>query len=254
MSTEIAVVAGDVVGPEPTLQELAAAANREHEEGCRAARGALVHWLNAGEALLAAKKRIGWGEWTDWLVANFDGPPSMAKYYVRIATYRPQIESAGITSVEQARLYVRGLPPITRNHTGQGYGEEYRAQAAALREAGASFREIGRLLGVSSTTVQKWLDPKLEQRQKKRSAEWRIRKRREAEAKREAERQGRIKRAVRKAGAATAEAWAMAERFQDVLAQAQDEAQDHEAREALARAGVHYRRMRDEIVRALGVQ
>ena len=46
---------------------------------------------------------------------------------------------------------------------------------------------------------------------------------------------------------------AVEQRMQDVLAQAQRETQDSEAREALSRAGVHYRKMRDEIVRALGI-
>lgn len=76
----------------------------------------------------------------------------------------------------------------------------------------------------------------------------------ELRAAREQAKAAEIKRAVRKAGAATAEAWAMAERFQDVIAQAQDETQDSEARAALSRAGEHYRKMRDEIVKALGVQ
>jgi len=45
----------------------------------------------------------------------------------------------------------------------------------------------------------------------------------------------------------------MGESFQDVLGQAHREEDDREAREAWARAGEHYRKMRDEIVRALGV-
>jgi hypothetical protein len=59
---------------------------------------------------------------------------------------------------------------------------------------------------------------------------------------------------VRKAGAGLAEAYAMAERMQDVIGQAEREAGTREARAALREAGAHYRRMRDEIVRALGVE
>lgn len=62
----------------------------------------------------------------------------------------------------------------------------------------------------------------------------------------------RAKRTVRKAGGAIAEAWAMSERMQDVLGQAHREAEDMDARRALSEAGTHYRRMRDEVVRALG--
>lgn len=82
------------------------------------------------------------------------------------------------------------------------------------------------------------------------------RRRRDREAREALKRQRQekaIKQAVRKAGAATAEAWAMAERLQDVLAQAQRETTDNEARRALSLAGEHYRLMRDKIVLALGV-
>lgn len=85
---------------------------------------------------------------------------------------------------------------------------------------------------------------------------WKNRKARQraaGEALKLVERDQAIKRAVRKHGGARAEAYAMAERMQDVLAQAQRETEDRDARRALSEAGVHYRRMRDEIVRALGV-
>lgn len=45
----------------------------------------------------------------------------------------------------------------------------------------------------------------------------------------------------------------MAERMQDVLGRAHSESTDPEGRRALSVAGEHYRKMRDEIVRALGV-
>jgi hypothetical protein len=63
----------------------------------------------------------------------------------------------------------------------------------------------------------------------------------------------KVRRAARKAGGALAEAYAVAERMQDTIAQAHREATDREAREALALAGEHHRKMRDQIVRALGV-
>lgn len=50
-----------------------------------------------------------------------------------------------------------------------------------------------------------------------------------------------------------AELYANCERMQDVLAQARREATSMEARRALAGAEQHYREMRDDVVRALGV-
>lgn len=97
------------------------------------------------------------------------------------------------------------------------------------------------------------LPPEPSPRQPGRQAEW-ARRRREAEAAlaREHERR-QIKRALRSAGKALSEAYAAAERMQDVIAQAHREASDREVRRALSVAGEHHRKMRDEIVRALGV-
>lgn len=53
--------------------------------------------------------------------------------------------------------------------------------------------------------------------------------------------------------AALSEAYSMSERMSRVLAQARDEATSDEARKALDAATGHYHRMRDDIVRALGV-
>jgi hypothetical protein len=80
------------------------------------------------------------------------------------------------------------------------------------------------------------------------------RRRAERRALKEQKRRRATKRAVRKAGAATQEAYAMAERFQDVIAQAQREGDDPERSQALAAAAEHFRKGRDEIVRALGVE
>lgn len=47
--------------------------------------------------------------------------------------------------------------------------------------------------------------------------------------------------------------YADSEKMQDLLGQAHREATDKAQREALANAGSHYRAMRDEIVKAMGV-
>lgn len=97
------------------------------------------------------------------------------------------------------------------------------------------------------------LPPEPSPRQPGRQAEW-ARKRRETEAALARDRERtKIRRALRTASKPLADAYAMAERMQDVLGQAHREATDRQAREHLARAGQHYRAMRDEIVHALGI-
>lgn len=67
------------------------------------------------------------------------------------------------------------------------------------------------------------------------------------------ERQRAAKRAAWKARGAIKDLYAATEKMQDTLGQAHGEATDREAREALSLAGEHYRKMRDEIYRALAV-
>jgi hypothetical protein len=79
--------------------------------------------------------------------------------------------------------------------------------------------------------------------------------RQEAEAALARERERRaIKSALKVAkGKAVSELYVMVERMQDVIAQAQHETEDREARAALSRMGALQRQAHDEVVRALGV-
>lgn len=221
-----------------TLAELAAEANREARLAEEAAQTAVRHWVNAGEALLKVKAQIPASEWVPWLASNFEASPNWGQFCVRLATYRHVVEAEGVSSVRQARVLIRGLPAIER-------GVEINArreQALELRDAGMTYRAIADALGCSLSSVQKWCNPRTRDRMKARKREWAAVRRRML-----AERQaGRV-------GGGIAEAYAMAERMQDVLGRAHAEATDLEARRALSLAGEHYRKMRDEIVRALGV-
>lgn len=244
---------GEILGAESPLAELAATANREHALVVQAGVSMVEHAIAAGEALAAIRERTPEGEWHPWVDEYFHGGRTTAKAYMRIAFHRDRIRTQGITSVAKATLYLRGLNgphPTGRRRT---YSDAVRAEAQRLHASGTPVGDIGRLLDVPSTTVRVWLSPEYEAR----SREYQRRSRERQKARRlraqEADAARAIKRAVRKAGAATQEAWAMAERMQDVLAQAQRETEDRQAREALSRAGEHYRKMRDEIVRALGV-
>jgi HAMP domain-containing protein len=68
-----------------------------------------------------------------------------------------------------------------------------------------------------------------------------------------AQRRDEARNAARVRGDVTAEVYAMAERFGDLLAQWHRETGDSATRGHLAEATAHYHKMRDEIVRALGV-
>ncbi len=67
------------------LEELAALANRAHRESLGTVHSGLTHAVLAGLVLLEAKGRCRHGEWGDWLAAHFEGDPSTARRYMKVA-------------------------------------------------------------------------------------------------------------------------------------------------------------------------
>lgn len=253
--TSVELVRSEFVAPEPTLDELAATINREHEAVVGALESALVHAIRAGEALMLAQRACPSGSWLRWIHENFGGRQAVANGYMRLAENKDAIYArfGPEATQKEALLYLRGLPRNGAWATSRRLPEGLREEVLRLHAEGMANVTIARLLDLYPSTVARWINPDLARRdyenRKRKAAE----RRAAQEALRQKEREQAIKRAVRKAGVATQEAWTMAERMQDVLAQAQRETEDREARRALSKAGEHHRKMRDEIVRALGV-
>lgn len=233
-----------------TLEELASIANREHSLAELAAQTVLQHAIAAGEALIAAREIVPPGEWSRWLDQNFQATQSVAYGYIRVATHKENIPE-GTTGVKPALAVLSGYPQARGPFMVEREQPEKRAEAIRMHnESDLSSQEIARRLNERPGTVWRWLNPAAAAR-KQRASE--TKRRKAAKALREQEREREIKRAVRKAGAALAEAYSMAERMGAVLDQAVNEAADEEAHEALTEAIRYRNKMRDQIVRALGV-
>jgi hypothetical protein len=237
----------------PTLADLAAIANREHAAVQEAGATMVQHAIAAGEALLAAREQCEPGRWLDWCADNFSHSYGTVTLYMRIAKYRGVLEALDgppVTSLVRARELLVGVGngPGAGFHGAAGYPKEVKEAAARMRDDGMSMWAISQTLCVNYGTVKEWFNPELVAKRREATN----RRRRAILEAREAKRQAAVKRAVSKAGGAVAATYSLAERMQDALGQAEREASDSEARQALARAGMHYRRMRDEIVRALG--
>jgi DNA-binding transcriptional ArsR family regulator len=234
-----------------SLSELADEANREHGHVVEAGAAMVEHAIRAGEALLAAQQQCEPKQWTAWLTEHWAAARVTALIYMRLARHQDEIRAQGFTSVITARRHLTMIqaPGAPSKHGWKNPPTWVTDEAHKLRAEGLSYAEISRRLEVPWATIRYWLDPELTEKArlaaKKRRAERR--------AEREREKQREIKRAARRAGSGLAEAYAMAERMQDVIGRAHAEATDREVRASLARAGEHYRRMRDDIVRALGV-
>lgn len=252
MTAVTVVKSGEVLEPgQRSLSELAEEIRREHRAFVAAGEAMLSHAICAGAALLQARARGVWRDsgWVNWLEDTVGIHQSTGANYMRFAHYAAELRAAGIKSNGEARLYLRGLVGPTRSSGGKALPAEVQNEARRLVTAGLSARAAARLLGISDNAVLKYTNPAYAERERERNRVARDRRRVE----RDRARRRKIERAAKRAGGALAEAYAMAERMQDVLGQAHGEATDREAREALSKAGAYYRKMRDEIVRALGV-
>lgn len=239
----------DVIS-EPTLEDLATVALREHQAVQVAISDALTHALLVGEALLSVRRQLSGIQWTRWISTSVpEIQLSQAQVYMRLARYREIVADAGVSNLDQAKQLLVGLPSTNHRGRGRPASPEVMAQAVQLVEEGLKPKAVAAMLGVSENRVRRWTDAEAVERQQERHRRRRDRMRVQAE-------ETRVRAArelARKRGGGIAKAYSLAEQMQDALGQAHGEADSQEARSALAVAGEHYRQMRDEIVRALGL-
>ncbi len=130
----------------PQLQDLAATANREHDAVGSAMREGLGHALAAGAALTEAKHRVE-GPWREWCETNLDFHHTTASWYVRIYTYRDELEAAGANSFKGAMRVLRQGEHSTRLSTPEV------KRVYALLAAGVPQTEIARKVGRSKQAI-----------------------------------------------------------------------------------------------------
>lgn len=73
------------------LARLAACANEAHDKVAGAIQQAVLHALEAGQALLAAKRLCPKGAWTAWLKDHFRASVRTAQGYMRLAVHWNQV-------------------------------------------------------------------------------------------------------------------------------------------------------------------
>lgn len=143
---------------EASLQELADIANSEHFQVATAITAALGHAILAGHALNAAAEQIPFGEWQEWLKANFHAHVATGNLYMRFARHEKELLENGITSIRLARPFVRQHALLGRevNRNPRAVSDEERGDMQKLRKSGKTLEEIALLYGVSSSTV--WIE------------------------------------------------------------------------------------------------
>ncbi len=261
----------EVVGPEPTLEELGSVptdelgtrAFSEHLGLDAALAEAVERAICAGRFLTEARLRCEAGGvgWFDWLHENFgpgydhfstrDSREAVANFYIRVSFNAEKLRAANLPSLSTARIYMRNnrlMGPWTKHRGNRALGPGIAEEARALCVSGLTMEEAAAALGIAKSTVHRYVTPGQAEKQREAGRRSKARKR----AAEVALREKRAREAARKLKGARYEAYAMAERMQDVLGQAHDESTDRQARGDWAIAGEHYRKMRDAIVRAVG--
>ena len=233
-----------LVTTEPTLEELAATANKEHRLCERASLNLLLHAVRAGDALVQVRDRVPQGEFEAWIRDHFVATSRTARTYMRVSLYREEIE--GAESLAEAWRRVQYLPWPWHPGRGQVLPVELRDEALRLRKEGHTQSAVAEELGVHLNTVRRWERPDYFNERNRRA----YRRRREAELE---DRRASRDRAVRKIGGSMAESYSRIRLALDSLQAAHDEATDREVKAACGAAMAKLHGAEDEIVKALGI-
>lgn len=233
------------------LVDLAAVINEEHALTYYAVMDALEHAILCGEALIEAKKQVPDGQWTKWIEGNLEMGSGAVSRYVRIATYREHLLAANDRprSLNAAITYLKAIE-APRLVSGSGRKPTFDVdEARRLRELGVTYREIGKMLGVSDQAVQQQLKPDQRRRKMRQNAADKSRRRAEA---RVAD-QERVDQEVANIGGDIAGAYILLRRcevvFEKVIAEV-----DMERGQALQPALQAVRRAMDVVTNIFGVK
>lgn len=246
-STELEVVHGDVVGTDWTglsVDELAAAANAEHEATRLSHAEAVDHAIRCGEALNELRFRITKSEWAEWARTHIHVSAFQLGVYMRLARHKELIRQHEVTSIKQgARLLARAGATVMPART----DPVLRAEAERLRGEGYTFSAIGRELGVSPATARMLVrDIGEDMREKSRRAQ---KRRQVAQAAKNAERR-RLART--KGGPNLSAAYEHVRKALERLEAATLDEQDKAARQAISTAMHRIYEGEDAIIRAIG--
>lgn len=103
------------------LGELAAIANKFHEQVEESGRSMLQAAWNAGQALLNAKVLCEHGDWIPWVEANFHGSLRTAQVYMQLANAQTSAHLESGTSIDSALDSIRdqAAPPKAKRGKGK---------------------------------------------------------------------------------------------------------------------------------------
>lgn len=239
---------------EMSLDELAAFANRAHEEAQQAVdeavgrlSDALRYGVRCGQALLAAKAKVPSGEWTDWVATKTQFTEPLAQKYVRWGYYADEILKADRPlSTWTVVEYLRGLPAVPRHPHHSARPPETIAEVLRLHKLGLTPRAIAELVDMSESSVRYHVQPA----KKAHKAAMQKRRRREISAAKKALERQRQDADIKKLGGSAAKAYEYVRKLASELDAALSGSPSPEQRETLRAALTAAHKCEDAIVRA----
>ena len=131
-----------------TLADLAKQANAEHGHVSDALRSALGHALAAGAVLAEARERVD--AWPEWCEANLRFDRHTANWYIRMHRYREALGEGEVNTVSGAMRYLR------QHELSQRVNADDKQRIHTLLEEGLPQYEVGRRLGLSQSTINRY--------------------------------------------------------------------------------------------------
>lgn len=194
----------------PTLDELAATINREHDLVIHRGESMVRHAILAGDALLKARSEVHYGAWHAWVETNTNLSISCAAKYARLATYKGIVGNA--PTINAARRMLNDRPAIVRA------GSPPRAwltEAKELHAKGATLKQIAEIVGVTVPSVHMAVNPEKAQTY----TEKRTTLRRQRSAERKAFKRQERDSAMKKAGGDAWDAYVLVRKLAPLLDQ-----------------------------------
>lgn len=234
-----------------SLEDLAGTANREHAAAEDAARTWLEHAVAAGSALLEARSRVEPGGWARWVEDNIEFSYTTIREYMRVAKHPEQAQGASEKTRRGVLSHISSLPAASSGVWRST--EEDRQYAAERVSEGASLRTVAEEIGVTSDTINSWVNPEVRKRRAERHRKRQLRRRREQAALQEKEEREARDAAAKRAGGAASHAYAHTRKTLTHLMAAVEEASNREAEAAYREALSLAQKVEDEIHRGNGV-
>jgi mannose/cellobiose epimerase-like protein (N-acyl-D-glucosamine 2-epimerase family) len=117
------------------LTELAAKIKTLHAEVVEAGRTAVQKAMEAGVALLEAKKQVGHGAWLRWLKDNCELSERTAEIYMTVARNKPAVDAIIAAAANMTLVQVlRAIKPASGDKGGGTLSGYDKAQATLLKK------------------------------------------------------------------------------------------------------------------------